>query len=168
MVGPRMIGSKNDWSSWVCVCVCGAAQHFTPHGDPAMVEQPGFSNVTCSYPTSMLILLHVGSPRWAVGRWVESQEQPNPGVWVEAELSIWAWRPARLEGTSWVENGTECGQEGKEQAQWERGLGPGGEGTVRWAFQNNGTYCDVLEVRQVHAHTVHEGARRREVRPLGV
>lgn len=51
----------------------------------------------------------------------------------------------------------------------ERGAwGPGGEGAVRWDFQNNGAYYDVLEVRQAHAHTVHKGARRRGVRPLGV
>lgn len=39
-----------------------------------------------------------------------------------------------------------------ERGDW----GPGGEVAVRWDFQSNSTHFDVLEVKEVHAHTVHE------------
>lgn len=77
----------------------------------------------------------VGSPRCVVGRWVGGQEQTNPVILVEAELSVWAWRlSSRPEGTSWVENGTECWANSRLSGRWD--WDPGGEVPVRWDFQN--------------------------------
>lgn len=79
----------------------------------------------------MLILLHVGSPSWAIDRWGGRQGQPNPWVLVEAELSVWGLVESRM--------GLNVHMRAKSRLSERGDWGLGGEGTVRWDFQNKGT-----------------------------
>ena len=123
--GSGWLGVKTTGHSCV-VAKRPAAQYLTPCRAQLWLNSLTFLMWPGNITRPCWFSYDVGSLRYVVGRWVGGQEQPNPVVLVEAELSVWAWRPARPEGTSWVENEIECLHEGKEQAQWERGLGPWG------------------------------------------
>lgn len=142
----------------------------SPHlGVQLWLDSLTLPHVAWWHHTSVLILLRCGvtqvcgrqvggrskaAKSWGISRsgvkWLSLGTSQARGDWLSRD---WDWKFAWGQRVGSVREGT--GALGRKVAD-------------RWDTQSNSTYFGILEVKQAHVHTVHEGVWRTGGRPLGV